>query len=72
MIHNLNLNFSKQEQQYINVIYLDKMNTNEECSICLNILNRSILKTECNHFFHKECLTKWKNKTCPLCRKFII
>lgn len=48
----------------------DKDDKDENCGICLeNISN--ISKTECNHFFHKECLLKWikvgKN-SCPICR----
>ena len=48
------------------------------CSICLTN-NDKMLTTNCNHYFHKECLDKWrmscsKNKnpfSCPVCRKEI-
>lgn len=43
-----------------------------ECSICITNIddNDEIMKTPCNHFFHKECLTRWmeENMVCPLCR----
>jgi hypothetical protein len=45
-----------------------------ECSICLSIIDntRLISKTKCNHYFHHNCLTKWKTMrrcpTCPNCR----
>jgi hypothetical protein len=42
------------------------------CSICLEELREHILKTECNHSFHKECfepLIQIGNAICPICRK---
>jgi hypothetical protein len=42
-----------------------------DCPICLEAGKDSIfVKTECNHYFHKECLLEWLNvkKTCPMCR----
>jgi len=43
------------------------------CSICLEDNAKILFKTECKHYFHKDCLIKWlrKNMTCPLCRKEI-
>lgn len=46
----------------------------EECAICLNILDKNVVKTICNHKFHYKCLYRWnliKNE-CPLCRNPII
>ena len=45
-----------------------------ECPICLNeIESDNICRTECNHQFCTECLTKWllekKKLTCPSCRE---
>ena len=47
-----------------------------ECPICFNTIDHdNICKTECNHKYCTECLTKWlldkKNLTCPTCRKNI-
>jgi len=46
-----------------------------ECSICMVGFQDSdlpIIKTNCNHIFHKDCLKNWLerfNRNCPLCRK---
>ena len=38
------------------------------CPICLEYLYyKNIIKTPCNHTFHKSCLETW-NHNCPLCR----
>ena len=43
------------------------------CSICIDSLeNEKILKLECSHIFHLECLKKVKNNKCPLCRANIV
>ena len=44
-----------------------------ECSICLEVNNNQIIKTDCNHEFHEKCFFEWmKNSaTCPICRKQI-
>jgi hypothetical protein len=45
-----------------------------ECSICLEdgdeSENNNFIKTDCGHYFHKECLEEWttNNETCPACR----
>ncbi len=48
----------------------------ESCSICLENFNDtiSIIKLECNHTYHKDCITAWlnNNETCPLCRQNVI
>jgi hypothetical protein len=46
---------------------------NQDCPICLNnfIENKNIIKTECEHFFHKFCIYEWiynKHNSCPVCR----
>jgi hypothetical protein len=40
----------------------------EECSVCFGV---TILKTICNHYLCRRCLSKIKNNNCPLCRKEI-
>lgn len=45
-----------------------------ECSICLkNIYCNNLIKTECNHIFHIDCLNIWINEkeTCPMCRQSV-
>ena len=45
----------------------------QECSICLENLNGTIVKLYCNHIYHGECLEKWFNSQsnseniCPQC-----
>eukprot|EP00834_Sanchytrium_tribonematis_P007114 NODE_597_length_5571_cov_0.535270.p4 type:complete len:155 gc:universal NODE_597_length_5571_cov_0.535270:4845-4381(-) len=47
-----------------------------ECCICCEEMKSSeiIIKTDCNHEFHKSCLKSWHSHkygfdlTCPLCR----
>ena len=44
----------------------------EICVICLDIFseNQNILKLECNHYFHENCIKEWfgKKTTCPYCK----
>jgi SNF2 family DNA or RNA helicase len=43
---------------------------NEKCSICMQILDKPVLETNCQNIFCGKCFLKWleKSKTCPLCR----
>ena len=47
-----------------------------KCSICLEeyIENNDIIKLNCEHQYHKECIKEWLkiNNNCPQCRKIII
>jgi hypothetical protein len=49
---------------------------NENCSICFEIFkdNEIVNITYCNHIYHNNCITEWIkiNKTCPLCREYIL
>lgn len=38
------------------------------CPVCLERLDDSILTVLCNHSFHMQCLTRWEDSTCPICR----
>jgi BRCA1-associated protein len=41
------------------------------CPVCLERLDSDssgIITTLCNHSFHSDCLTKWGDGTCPVCR----
>jgi len=46
------------------------------CTICLEDYdtNEEIVKTLCNHYFHKKCIVDWciMNNSCPICRKVIL
>lgn len=54
--------------------FLVKTKMEIDCSICLDSFEISsfIYRTPCNHYFHQTCLTLWDNKSCPICRKFIL
>ena len=41
------------------------------CTICLERMDesvKSVLTVLCNHSFHSQCLKKWEDSTCPVCR----
>jgi hypothetical protein len=46
----------------------------EECSICLEKFVEPVVKTECKHLFHKECIERAyeQNTNCPLCRMNLV
>lgn len=59
--------------------YIIKWNNYVEtssCTICLEDYdtNEEIVKTLCNHYFHKKCIVDWciMNNSCPICRKVIL
>lgn len=42
-----------------------------KCTVCLERMDESvngILTTLCNHSFHSQCLQRWDDATCPVCR----
>ena len=49
------------------------MNNNKECPICLDELSKQVIKLNCGHFFHPNCINDWKkiNNVCPVCREKI-
>lgn len=56
---------------------LESHNPNEKlvelpsCPVCLDRMDSSItglLTIPCQHTFHCQCLSKWKDDTCPVCR----
>lgn len=38
------------------------------CVICMDRMESQVLTTVCNHSFHVECLMKWQDSPCPVCR----
>ena len=40
------------------------------CSICLGSLNSNYVSTECNHYYHKDCIYEWlsQKRICPNCK----
>ncbi len=54
----------------INLNSKEILNLNEECMICLEILEKGI-QLDCHHVYHRECIDKlleYNIVTCPLCR----
>ncbi|KAK2823305.1 hypothetical protein Q7C36_019905 [Tachysurus vachellii] len=42
-----------------------------KCTVCLERMDESVngvLTTLCNHSFHSQCLRRWEDATCPVCR----
>jgi hypothetical protein len=63
--------FKKLKIKIYPILSIQEFTYLNECSICLETNNYKIIKTNCNHEFHEECLIKWTkiSKTCPICRK---
>jgi len=40
----------------------------DDCSVCMESLENVEYPLRCGHWIHKECLLKWKEDTCPMCR----
>jgi len=43
---------------------------NEICPICQDTMESNYVKTNCNHYFHRDCIQDWLNVKieCPLCK----
>ncbi|KAL7846719.1 hypothetical protein SRHO_G00216990 [Serrasalmus rhombeus] len=42
-----------------------------KCTVCLERMDESVngvLTTLCNHSFHSQCLLRWEDASCPVCR----
>ena len=44
--------------------------SDDECSICLELIDDNCCTLKCSHNFHKECITEWleRKSICPNCR----
>ena len=50
---------------------IEDISEGEECPICMDdFISTKGIKLECNHIFHKECISKWLkgDHRCPVCR----
>lgn len=76
-------NFNNFMFNISNALFIDKFNEFESCSICLDnaeIEKNNIIKLNCEHTFHTDCLNPWiyqqhmsiLDTTCPLCRAAIV
>ena len=51
-----------------------KQNEAPKCSICIYEILGPAIKTECRHYFHKDCLKGWLriHNQCPVCREQVV
>ena len=74
VLHNIQKNNKITNLNNLRVLQLGEQET--ECVICFEPLQPSVdltlcvVKTQCNHYFHNNCLFEWIqiNNTCPVCR----
>lgn len=68
------LNCGRKKEKITSIIELE-IDDNNFCGICYDnyLSDKVILKLNCDHIFHKECLDEWWKriniKLCPYCRK---
>jgi len=69
---------STEQHNNLDHIVYNKINTNnfEMCSIChIDFeIDDNLIKTRCNHFYHKACITQWFNRStkCPNCWSSVV
>lgn len=80
MIGNVNHGVNNLEDAITDVTVESMLSSNDmdldiKCSICLDELcdrsnDKQIVKTTCNHYFHRSCITTWlrEHRNCPLCQ----
>jgi hypothetical protein len=75
---NIKLNQNCKFTILLMTVQFEMIKNNEEmetCGICLeNLKNRNVSVMTCDHYFHSNCLLKWKkiNSICPICKRNII
>lgn len=70
-----NRNRIKKKSDFEVYKYTSTLSTFNECSICIEhfVDKEDVIKLECGHIFHKDCLLEWFNKKiytnleCPNC-----
>lgn len=70
------IDIQKENGTIINASTKQIMEIEDKCAICCDAYGEedALMKTPCNHHFHKGCLIQWlwKQSTCPLCQKVVI
>lgn len=84
IIKNNIYNRRRRIRRSLNRVNIDSLNTvilrdrlqDNTCSVCLEEFKDDdiLVKLNCNHIFHKECLEPWlnNNTNCPMCRQNIV
>lgn len=76
-IYKIYLSKYDHNESHIMMLKTDLTPPQDNCSICLDgfydeeskQVSQEVIKTKCNHHFHRECLRQLLTKlTCPLCR----
>ena len=68
---------SRSRSEVIDLTYNDVSEDEKKefdfCSICLEEEKESIVKLNCDHLFHKDCIKGWlkRDMSCPNCRSNI-
>jgi len=67
--------FSKYDKRnFLKLLFSKKIKfRNTDCPICYEKLNeKNLIKTNCSHYFCKNCISKLEKLSCPMCRQQII
>ena len=48
-----------------------KGDPDEDCPICLQRLEKSVVSLPCEHLYHLTCISTWfqRKRTCPICAR---
>ena len=68
---------NENETKLKSFMFLDENVDKQNCSICMESMieieskEKKIIKFDCNHYFHYDCIFKWfmEKQCCPICRK---
>lgn len=57
-----------------NTLDNDEKDNFDFCTICLEDEKEDLIKLNCNHIYHKDCIAKWisSNNSCPICRLSVL
>lgn len=72
MIYGILIEYRAKNKVVVLPIYCEKVSVDSDtdCSICINKITENGVSLKCNHVFHEQCIKPWVdlNPVCPLCR----